>query len=418
MGYKVTMLDNSALLPESYGQVTPHFQPIVSLRAHRVVGLEALSRFLTDGGVVSPGEIFARAVADGLTLQLDRSCRRAAVSAFAASNAVGESLLFLNLASGILNNDTVGSNHIADLVASAGLSPQRVAIEVVESEVSSPGALREFSSRYHDKGFLIVLDDFGARHSNLERLAEARPDVIKIDRRLIDRVDEDPYKRTLLGVIAELATSLGALSLAEGVERIEELAVCAEIGIDLYQGFLFARPGKDTGVAIDAARHAMATADAAVRTALAARVSADSQRALRTERLAGLIAASAGQVRPDSLDAFLRGIVDSNQEIECAFLLDQEGRQITDTACKTSCPGPDAHPIFRPAPKGVDHSLKDYFFHVKNLRVPYYLTRPYISLATGNLCRTMALCTRDLSGRDMILCVDLVDHAFRELEGC
>ncbi len=88
----------------------------------------------------------------------------------------------------------------------------------------------------------VVLDDFGALHSNLNRLIISKPDIIKIDRQLIHNVSESYYQQSIIKSIIDLAKKIGSLTLAEGVENKEDVLKCHELGADLFQGFYFARP--------------------------------------------------------------------------------------------------------------------------------------------------------------------------------
>jgi EAL domain-containing protein (putative c-di-GMP-specific phosphodiesterase class I) len=89
----------------------------------------------------------------------------------------------------------------------------------------------------------LVVDDFGAGHSDVFRVLELEPDVVKFDRNLISNADTDPAKRERLNYLVDLCTELGALVVVEGVETLGELRAVRESGAPLAQGYLLARPG-------------------------------------------------------------------------------------------------------------------------------------------------------------------------------
>ena len=90
-----------------------------------------------------------------------------------------------------------------------------------------------------------MIDDFGCEHSNIDRLIQIHPDVIKVDRSIIANIESDPYRQSILKSINSLAQMTGALCLAEGVETIEEIQTCHLLGVDLFQGYAFALPNPD-----------------------------------------------------------------------------------------------------------------------------------------------------------------------------
>ena len=92
------------------------------------------------------------------------------------------------------------------------------------------------------RGFLVVLDDVGAGHSNLDRIPLIRPDIIKIDRSLITGVDADFYKQETFKSLVSLSRRIGALVVAEGIETEREAVAALELGADLLQGYFLGRP--------------------------------------------------------------------------------------------------------------------------------------------------------------------------------
>ena len=89
-------------------------------------------------------------------------------------------------------------------------------------------------------------------------------------------------------------------------------------------------------------------------------------------------------------------------------MLDDAGLQVTETVCNTSFARRSGGAMFRPAPEGSDHSLKEYFYVLVDVELPKYTTDPYVSLASGSLCRTISSCFREAaSKRTYVLCVDV-----------
>ena len=102
--------------------------------------------------------------------------------------------------------------------------------------------MRSLVDLLRSRGFLIVLDDVGSGHSNLDRIPFIKPDLLKVDRTLIARIDTDYHKRGTLKSLVDLGRKIGALVVAEGVETEGEAMVALELGADLLQGLCLGRP--------------------------------------------------------------------------------------------------------------------------------------------------------------------------------
>lgn len=114
--------------------------------------------------------------------------------------------------------------------------------EINESMVKDINSLQTFISLHRSYGFIIAMDDIGAGHSNLNRVAIVRPDFLKIDRALVKDLDKEYYKQEVFKSLINLARNTGALVVAEGVEGMEEAIAAMDFGVDMIQGFHFSVP--------------------------------------------------------------------------------------------------------------------------------------------------------------------------------
>jgi hypothetical protein len=111
---------------------------------------------------------------------------------------------------------------------------------------------------------------------------------------------------------------------------------------------------------------------------------------------------------PPEFDVILARLVGEYPKIDCLYVLDDTGVQVTDTICGAGLTGRSGGAMFRPAAKGTDHSLKEYFYVLIDVELQKYTTDPYVSLAGGQLCRTISTCFRDaVQNRTFVLCVDV-----------
>ncbi len=395
-------------------RIVTHFQPIFSVRRRLVVGLEALSRGVDlRGELIAPASLFKSALAEGRSEAVESACRESAVRSFAQLPARAEDvLLFLNLDVAANVSPDAAAAELQALVYGAGLQPCQVAVEFLEARFDDPSQLAALATALRRLGFLMALDDVGAGHSNLDRIPLFRPDIIKIDRSLVADVHRDFYRQETLKSLVGLSRRIGALVIAEGIETEPEAVTALELGCDLLQGYFLAKPQPaDAFQTTVAGPHGLGGVDALARSFRSRMVGEIHDRREAHRRLNGLLGRLLGELaghHQAELDVVLSRAVQEDPRIECLYVLDAAGLQITETICSEAMARRPGGAMFRPAPRGTDHSLKEYFYVLVDVELPRYTTDPYVSLASGHLCRTISTCFQDAAdGRTYVLCADV-----------
>jgi FOG: EAL domain len=233
-------IDRAAFGPHAPTMV---FQPIVDLRAGRVTGFEALARFGESSA--SPETWFAQAASYGVADVLES---RAIAAALRARGALPPGcFLTVNVSPDLLPSDPV----MEVLTAAGDLTG--VVIELTEqTELTQVAEVNAALALVRSRNAMVAVDDAGAGYAGLQRLLEIRPDMVKLDRALVDRVDQDGAKQALARMLGDLSGHLDAWLLAEGVERVQELDTFAAMGVPLGQGWLFGRPSATFSTSLDA----------------------------------------------------------------------------------------------------------------------------------------------------------------------
>ncbi|GAB3685476.1 EAL domain-containing protein [Salinisphaera aquimarina] len=216
---------------------TMAFQPIVDVRQGVVHAYEALVRG-TAGE--SAFEILSR-VDERTLYRFDQACR---VKAIEIAHALGlQSALSINFLPNAVYDPQACIQATLEAARRVGWPTDKISFEITETElVRDRLHLQNIVSSYRAMGFQTALDDFGTGFANLELLVELTPDWLKIDRRFIDGVDHLPRKQAIVDSIIVLARGLGTGMIAEGVETVAEARWLYQRGIDLQQGYLYARP--------------------------------------------------------------------------------------------------------------------------------------------------------------------------------
>lgn len=388
-------------------RVDTYFQPIVSARNRMTIGVEALSRtYGSRGDVISYPAIAQEAVRRDLSVEFDRLCRERAVENFTAIPVkTSELLLFINLDTSIIDKGVVGSGHFLNVVKKYNINPENVVIEILEAKATDMNGLKAFTQMYKELGFLLAIDDMGIGNSNIDRIMYVRPDIIKLDRGLVSCVDTDYYKQEAFKSMVGLARRIGALVVAEGVETEAEALTSLELGADMLQGYYFMEPQR---MQQDTLKTFTIKIDAIADNYKKSRIEAIKyeQSALKFyTKIMDTLIVELTRVSPAGFTAKLMKFVKLFPALEYLYILDMEGRQITDSICCEDKNMPNTCKIFQAALAGADQSLKDYYLHIQ-AGAERYTSRPYMSLASGRLCITASMVFQDIKNNKFILCAD------------
>ena len=228
-------------------QFTAYYQPLVSAADDRWIGAEALVRWEDpERGLLLPGDFLPLAEETGLIVPLGRSvleqaCAQAA--AWQADVCRGRPYrVSVNMSGHQLVQDDAPAM-VADAVASSGLDPARLAVEITETVlVDQTGAAVKALHQLHALGVRIFLDDFGTGYSSLSYLKQLPLDAIKIDRSFVRGLEESSVDQQIVGSVVQMARALAMTVVAEGVETAGQRGRLRELGCHVLQGYHYARP--------------------------------------------------------------------------------------------------------------------------------------------------------------------------------
>ena len=151
--------------------------------------------------------------------------------------------LSLNVHASTLGRDPGFHDFLLERAAEAGIVPGRLIVEIVEhAPPLDVPSFRRALEQLRATGITIALDDVGLGQSNYKMILDVRPEIYKLDRYLVAGAWSDPYRQVILDSLARMVRRLEARAVAEGVEDRHELVAVEAAGIELVQGFLFARP--------------------------------------------------------------------------------------------------------------------------------------------------------------------------------
>lgn len=367
--------------------LSSHFQPIYSISHARVVGHEALLRARDPlGRMVSPLAVFDQCASEEERNWCDNLSRAVHVSNF-LTQGPGNQWLFLNMRceqfGALAEWPTTASDPQGD--ASRQLA-QHVVLEILESEVRDESAFISAVHAARQAGYLVALDDFGAGHSNFDRVWRLQPDIVKLDRSLVAGATQSRRRLRVVTQLVSLLHECGTLVLMEGVETAEEAVVAIEADADFVQGYYFGRP--QPGFVVDSPQTSRNITD--LHGAL--RVYRNKLRQVRKEKVApyynaiGYAAVLLGQGRSmeEACHSFLE-LADA----EVCFVLDHEGYQVGSNLWSSGrCGALSAS--FRPLhdAQGACWARRPYFKRAIESPGRVSITRPYRTLNGSHMCIT------------------------------
>jgi len=223
-----------------HGGVTSVYEPIVCTQSLTVYGYEALARGPENSPLAAAGALFGAAEEHGMLYELDCLCRAAALDG--AIDFPSGTKLFMNIRPTSIHDPRFRPDALIRTLDRCRLSPRDVVFEISEQEsIENYEVFRETRDQYGQLGFQFALDDTGAGYASLEAVMELAPEFIKVDRAFVTGIDEDPARQAMVRAFQQVARSVGARIVGEGLDRLEELQKLAELGIDFGQGWLFGK---------------------------------------------------------------------------------------------------------------------------------------------------------------------------------
>jgi len=186
--------------------------------------------------------LFSIADEVGLTFELDRACFRNALRGAVGVEPVHR--LFINLLPLSFYDASFVEKEVGALLEAAAITPANVVFEITERlAIENFTAFRRALAGYTAMGFGVAIDDVGTRHSNLETVMALRPHFIKISDVLTRGASRSMVKREMLRSLGNIAETIDAVVVAEGIETPDDLSVLRDLNMHYGQGFFLARPG-------------------------------------------------------------------------------------------------------------------------------------------------------------------------------
>lgn len=226
----------------SEGQFVMYLQPKYSISANKIIGAEALARWIhPEKGMISPIEFIPIFEQNGFILKLDQVIWEKAVKKirYWIDNDIEPVPISVNVSREYLQRFDV-TGQILEYIEKYNIPKNLIEIEITESfdSVETGNVI----DKMKDAGFLTLMDDFGSGYSSLNMLKTTQFDVLKIDKSFLSEFMTSPRGRKIISHTIAMSSDIGLDIIAEGVETTEEAAFLKDCGCDTAQGFLYSKP--------------------------------------------------------------------------------------------------------------------------------------------------------------------------------
>jgi len=227
------------------GQIVPYFQSQIDIKSGKIIGMEALVRWIDPiQGVISPAQFVPKAEKHGLINKIDRFMLHAACkyANYMRRNGFGEFRMSVNLNADLFRQEALPSV-IDDILSEFNLPPYLLCLEITETQVMTHvESTIKILKNLKAMEVQISIDDFGTGYSSLSYLRQFPVDMLKVDRAFLNDVPSDRNNEAITAAIVALAKSMGLRVVAEGVELPEQIDFLDSLSCDEAQGFYISKP--------------------------------------------------------------------------------------------------------------------------------------------------------------------------------
>lgn len=227
-----------------------YFQPIYDVRNNTTFGFEALNRPIALTLFQTADTFYEFVGRTDKVFLFECFCRNLSLVRYHKKllnyNTTKDITLFINIHPNVLLDKNYHSGETRALLEKLNISPEQVVFELTER--SAVGDFEEFArvlSHYRSQGYRIAVDDVGSGYNSLKTLIYLKPEFIKLDRSLIQNIDQHKAQQQLLSVILNYAIESGTKVIAEGIETSAEYEFIQSVGVHYAQGYAIGRPHED-----------------------------------------------------------------------------------------------------------------------------------------------------------------------------
>jgi EAL domain-containing protein (putative c-di-GMP-specific phosphodiesterase class I) len=386
------------------------FNPIVSLKRKRVIGVEAEFEVIIKDQVYKFDDLRNLVNKSDKMLDLMFLCYKKALMEFKdfcyKNKEFGHIVLFLTFEASFIRADYSKLSGLFGVSRDLGIQYNRVAIQISEYSLSNIEELKEFTRKIRSKGLIIGFDEICSNCSNVEILAIVEPDILKINFARFKDIQKEFHKIGIMRAMSNLSKTLGALMCCKNIDTNSEALIAVDTGVDLLQGKYFYDINTDGELKKEKIDTKINMLEKDLKGYLDCKLNSSNNLLSQFNLIASKIAYELSLTTFDEYEKIIRQLLKLNQFIECIYVLDKNGIKILETIFAKGKRAKNRKSIFKSSHIGSDHSSREYYYKLIRSGSGLFISEPYISCASGNLCITVSTIFMDKNADKFILCID------------
>lgn len=383
-------------------------QLVISPNQDYAAGIEALSRGIDpDTGLrVSPMEMIASADAMGLLPDLEKLMLYKALETFKPLHEANpDLLLFINMGTRFIEI-CLNSDYIDSVIQAFDIPVSNIFFDITAFESNRLDITKNFADIYRNKGFYMCIDDIGSDYNNIDKLLYLSPDIVKIDFKALRKLENKTYAENMIKTMKYITETLGIIMVAKGIEDEEDVSFALKNGAQFMQGYYISQPLDLTTESLisikDRYRNLMAVhvIEEGSRTNLSRQMTSKAYRVMNGMK--DMLSAQGGNLA--GIDA--EAIYNAFPMIENFWILDDTGIQNGTNHVNLENYMPKKTSMFQIYSPGTDFSGKDLFSQLYSTILNIWVTPPFNSILTNNLCVGSSI-RLDFSSEMAVLCANI-----------
>lgn len=383
-------------------------QLVISPNQDYAAGIEALSRGVDpdSGERVSPMEMITAADAMGLLPDLEKLMLYKALETFKPLHEANpDLLLFMNMGTRFIEI-CQNSDYIDSAIQAFGIPVSNIFFDITAFDSSRLGITKNFADIYRGKGFYMCIDDIGSDYNNIDKLLYLSPDIVKIDFRALRKLENKTYAENMIKTMKYITETLGIIMVAKGIEDEEDVSFALKNGAQFMQGYYISQP-------LDLTTESLISIKDRYRNLMAAHVIEEGSRTDLSRQLTSKAYMIMNDIKEmisnhfedvENLDA--EAIYSAFPMIENFWILDDKGIQNGVNHVNLENYMPKKTSMFQIYSPGTDFSGKDLFSQLYSTILNVWVTPPFNSILTNNLCVGSSI-RLDFSPEMAVLCANI-----------
>jgi EAL domain-containing protein (putative c-di-GMP-specific phosphodiesterase class I) len=364
-----------------------HIQVIVSHNEHFSVGLEAFVKGICPltQSVISPIELFAKAQKEKLDFQLSIAVFEKSIKLFREIlNKIPDAILYINMNECVFE-DANNYGIFTQIANNFKVNTNSVAFDIGDTGSASVDKIIKFIEFQRNKGFYISIDDIGKTYFNLDRIIIFNPDMIKINHQYLQKLNNTTYTHMVLKYMSQLAHDMGMIVIETGLEDEQQLKQAVMQGAQFFQGYYIHKP-----VQLDCEDTLFDQIDAcklAVKKYSKPNTIKDNRQLLvKVIEFLSYIKNSEMQYTYAEKNGYLIYLFNQFECVENGWITDKKGIQITGVQINNKSFTKRNSKLFRIYDQGHDYSKDESFEKLMHNALSVWVTLPYISLLSNDIC--------------------------------